>query len=254
MKRESLYLSTIDERAHLLAKQYGLGLEIAEFSTAWNLDDQFEETNSIVGPKLKCSDRFVMHGPYSELFPSAVDPKIRAVAAERFRQTIALARRYGIRKLVFHGGYNPKLYFTCWFKEQSEIFWREFVSEIPEDMVICIENVLEETPDMLADMIRRINDPRIRMCLDVGHAHAYSQCSPEEWAQACADIIAHLHIHNNDQSWDTHSPLDCGTIPMKQLLHRLDTLCPQASITLELMEAESSVKWLLENSILEGSL
>lgn len=32
------YLSTIDHNAHILAKQYGMGIEIAEFFTPWFLD------------------------------------------------------------------------------------------------------------------------------------------------------------------------------------------------------------------------
>ena len=254
MKKKNLYLSTIDEHAQDLAKQYRLGLEIAEYGTAWNMDEQFAQTDAVVRPKMTCTDRFTLHGPYSELFPCAVDPKVRAVAADRFRQAIALAENYGIHKIIFHGGFNPWLYFPCWYKEQCEIFWKKFVDDIPDDMVVCVENVLEETPDMLGDVLRAVDSPKLRMCLDVGHAHAYSKNTPMEWLESCKDLIAHFHVHNNDSSWDTHSPLDCGTIPMKQLLAAIDKNCPDASITLELMDAASSVEWLLKNEILEESI
>lgn len=64
-------------------------------------------------------------------------------------------------------------------------------------------------------------------------------------------MIGHIHIHNNDGSRDSHSALNCGTIDMQTVLREIDTTCPQASITLELMDAASSICWLMEQHILE---
>jgi hypothetical protein len=38
MKKENVYLSTIASDAAPLAREYGCGLEIAEFCTAWNME------------------------------------------------------------------------------------------------------------------------------------------------------------------------------------------------------------------------
>ena len=174
---------------------------------------------------------------------------VRAIAAERYRQVIRVAEEYGIRKIVVHGGYNPRIYFPIWYTEQSVLFWKEFVQEIPEDMVFCLENVFEEEPAMLTEIIRQVNDPRIRMCLDVGHVNAYSPISVMEWLEQCADLTEHFHIHNNDTSRDAHEQLMDGTIPMKELLARIAEKCPNATLTLELMDAEPSVRWLLEEQL-----
>ena len=247
---DKLYLSTIDENAHLLAKKHGFGIEIAEFCTPWFLDTDFEKVDPLIREKLTCSDRFVLHAPFSELFPSAIDPKVKAIAAERYRQVIQVAKGYGIKKIVVHGGYNPRIYFPIWYTEQSVLFWKEFVQEIPEDMVFCLENVFEEEPAMLTEIIRQVNDPRIRMCLDVGHVNAYSKISVMEWLESCADLTEHFHIHNNDTSRDAHGQLMDGTIPMKELLAVIDEKCPNATLTLELMDAAPSVQWLLEQEVI----
>ena len=246
---DKFYLSTIDENAHLLAKKHGFGIEIAEFCTPWFLDTDFDEVDPNIREKLSCSDRFVLHAPFSELFPCAIDPKVRAIAAERYRQVIRVAEGYGIRKIVVHGGYNPRIYFPIWYTEQSVLFWKEFVQEIPENMVFCLENVFEEAPAMLTEIVRQVNDPRIRMCLDVGHVNAYSKVPVMEWLESCADIVAHFHIHNNDTSRDAHGQLMDGTIPMKELLAAIEEKCPNATLTLELMNAEPSVRWLLEEQL-----
>ena len=100
---------------------------------------------------------------------------------------------------------------------------------------------------MLAEIIRQVDDPRIRMCLDVGHVNAYSKISAMEWLDQCEDLIAHVHVHNNDTSSDSHSQLWDGTVPMKQWLDNLEEKCPEATVTLELMDAAPSVRWLLED-------
>lgn len=243
---DKFYISTIDENAHVLARQYGLGIEIAEFCTPWFLDTDFEKVDPLIREKLGCSDRFVLHAPFSELFPCAIDPKVRAIAAERYRQVIQVAQGYGIRKIVIHGGYNPRIYFPIWYIEQSVQFWKDFVQEIPDDMVFCLENVFEEEPAMLTEIVRQVDDPRIWMCLDVGHVNTYSKIPVMDWLESCVDIVAHFHIHNNDTSRDSHSQLFDGTISMKELLSVIEEKCPDATITLELMNAEPSVRWLLE--------
>lgn len=242
---EKIYLSTIDENAQVFAQQHGFGLEIAEFCTPWFLDTEFDIIDPVVREKMECSDRFVLHAPFSEIFPCAIDPKVREVAAERYRQVIQVAGQYGIQKIVVHAGYNPRIYFPIWYTEQSVRFWKEFVNEIPQDMVFCLENVFEEEPEMLEQIIREVDDPRIRMCLDVGHVNAYSGISVFEWLEKCADLVAHFHIHNNDTTKDTHSQLTDGTIPMKGLLALIETKCQNATLTLELIDSAPSVTWIL---------
>lgn len=253
MNRDALYLSTIDDTAHTLAKKHGLGIEIAEFCTPWYLDTDFADIDPAVRKKLACSNRFVLHAPFSELFPCAIDPKIRAVAAERYRQVISVAQGYGISKIVVHAGFNPKIYFPVWFTEQSVVFWKDFIREIPEGMVFCLENVLEEEPAMLAEIIRQVDDPKLRMCLDVGHVHAYSPCSVFDWLTDCADLISHFHIHNNDASRDAHSQLFEGTLPMAKLLTVIEETCPTATLTLELIEAAPSVDWLIQGGFIHAT-
>ena len=173
-------------------------------------------------------------------------PVSRELARYRYRQAIALARQYGAEKVVFHGAYVPQLYFRQWFQEQSILFWRELVSEIPEGMTVCLENVLEPLPQMLLSIVQAVNNPRIRLCLDVGHANAYSKIPVSEWLEESADFLSHLHIHNNDGSGDSHSPLQEGSIPIRRLLARAFQRCPEATATLELPQSEPAICWLLE--------
>lgn len=251
MERSRICLSTIDPDAHRLAKRHGLNLEIAEFCTAWNLEEHFPETDALVREKGKGLAAPVLHGPFNELFPCAIDPRAGELARLRYRQGIQAAGLYGASRVVFHGGFVPHVYHDVWFVEQSVNFWREFLPEVPEAMTICLENVLENRPELLLDIVRQVADPRLGLCLDVGHANVYSSLPVMQWLERCAPYLRHFHIHNNMGQADTHQGLAEGTIPMQALLERMEALCPQATWTLELPQAEASISWLLENRILE---
>ena len=245
MDKTRLYISTTASDAHSVATQNGLGIEIAEYCTAWNMDDKFDEVHPKVLEEIDGIRNRVLHAPFNELFPCAIDKKARALASERYRQAIQLAKSYRAAKVVIHGGYNPWIYYPVWYVEQSVLFWREFLQEDP-GVEIVLENVLEEEPGMLLNIVASIDKPNLRLCLDVGHVNAYAKVPVMQWLESWKDYLSHFHIHNNDGSWDTHSPLNSGSIPMGDFLDRATALCPDATFTLELLEAESSVRWLLE--------
>ncbi|MBQ8881229.1 MAG: sugar phosphate isomerase/epimerase [Oscillospiraceae bacterium] len=249
MKKETVYLSTIATDAAQAAREYGFGLEIAEYCTAWNMDEKFTGVDKTVKQKLEGMPACLLHAPYNELFPCAIDKKARALAAERYRQATHLAKGYGATKVIIHGGYNPKIYYPIWYVEQSVLFWKEFL-KADSGVEIVLENVLEETPDMLLDIVKGVDDPRLRLCLDIGHVNAYSSVSVTDWLEAWAPYLSHFHIHNNDGSRDQHNGLADGTISIKELLLQAEKLCPQATYTLELMQDTPSVLWLKENGLL----
>lgn len=243
---DRLYLSTIDPDAGEVARRYGLGVEIASFCTAWNMDEHLAQTRKELEFALAGISRRVLHGPFNELFPCAIDPKARELARQRYGQAIALAQEYGANKVVLHGGFVPLLYYPQWYVEQSVLFWKAFVQEIPDGITVCLENVLEPAPELLLSIVKSVNHPRLRLCLDIGHANAYSQIPVLKWLEESAAFLSHLHMHNNDGTGDTHSPLGEGSIPIPVLLDRAFRLCPEVTATLELPQSEPSICWLLE--------
>ena len=248
MKKENIYLSTIASDAPLFAREYDFGLEIAEYCTAWNIDRRFELTDSRVQESLQGISRSILHAPSNELFPCAIDEKARELAAYRYRQAIDLAKRYGSKKVVIHGGYHPWMYYPIWYVGQSVSFWKDFLKEDP-GIEIVLENVLETQPDLILEILEGVDDPRLRMCFDVGHINAYSYIPIMDWLESCAPWIGHIHVNNNDGREDQHNGLHEGSVPMKDVLRRIDALCPDVTITLEMTEVKPSLDWLKKERI-----
>ena len=253
MKRDRLFLSTVAADAAETARAHGFGIEIAEYCWAVNMDaERFPATDRVVRETLSGIGHCTLHAPFNELFPSAIEPRVLAVTRSRFEEAAALARSYGAERLVLHSGFYPTIYYPAWYEEQTVSFFRAFLADQPQDAVFCLENVLETDPALLPRVVRTVDDTRLRLCLDIGHAHCYSPAPWEAWLEESAGLIAHFHLHNNFGERDEHLPLDRGSLDMEAFLRRADALFPNASYTIENELAAHSAAWLEEKGLIEA--
>ncbi|MBQ2062002.1 MAG: sugar phosphate isomerase/epimerase [Oscillospiraceae bacterium] len=246
-----LHISTIDENAHALAVRYGLGIECAEFCWAQYMDAERETHLKKAREDAAGIQSLWFHAPFAELAPCAIDPRVRALTRERYLQAVELAAELGISRIVVHGGYIPYVYYPEHYVSESDAFWRDFLREVPSPVVIALENVMEPEPSLLAEIARCVDDPRLGLCLDIGHANCEtSRVKPLDWIKPMAPFLKHVHIHDNSGGRDLHLPLGEGNIPMESIIARVTELCPQATFTIENMNAEPSIEWLVEKGFL----
>jgi sugar phosphate isomerase/epimerase len=72
------------------------------------------------------------------------------------------------------------------------------MSDKPENLHIYIENFVDNDPYMMRELCERINDKRVRLCLDTGHVCANSNVEVTDWISILGGFIGHANIHNND--------------------------------------------------------
>lgn len=247
---DRLYLATISDDAASIARDLGPGLELDDFCTAANMDIDFPRWDARTHDFLQCSNRFILHAPFAELTPCAVDPLVHDVTMRRLNQAAELCDRYNIRRMVIHSGFIPNVYFPVWFVRQGSAFFREFLNNRPADFQIMIENVLDPDPQPLFDMVSAIGDDRAGVCLDVGHANVVSKISIDGWLKTLAPKLTHLHVHDNDGGWDTHSIPGDGNLGFPGLFDRILAAAPSATITCECLDAKGCVRRLNEYGLL----
>ena len=250
MLHDRLYLATIAADADETASRFGLGLEIDEFCTAANFDADFDRWDGVARAHLAHSDRFVFHAPFAELCPCAIDPMVRDVTMRRFRQTAALSRAYVIRRIVVHSGFIPHVYYPVWFVEQSARFFRALLDAEPE-VALCVENVLDDDPAPLMDLADAVDDPRLGLCLDVGHANAVSKIPVRQWLKRLAPRLMHLHLHDNDGAADLHQIPGDGSLGFPGLMDEIEAAAPEATLTFECMDGAGCARRLAEYGWLE---
>ena len=244
--KDKLYLSGMDGQAAALARRWGAGYEITAFCYAPMLDTP--ETARQVRRDMEGVDRFWFHAPFAELTPCAIDPLVRQVAEKRLLQAAGQAADLGVTRMVCHGGFIPHVYYPEWYVEQSVLFWRALLDKLPENMTVALENVMEPSPETLVQIASGVDDPRLGLCLDVGHANTFvSRVPPLEWVAPMAPWLRHVHLHNNAGHNDLHDPLGQGTLAMEQVLDTVLTLCPAATFTLENQDCGPSLDWLRQH-------
>lgn len=275
--KEKLFIATFSYGAVAVIKEHGLNIEINHTCISEDLDparrpnllssinadlvasgivdsktpDSGIASSGITGSRAPDSGRrIIVHGPFTEIYPAAIDHRARQFGRERLDEAFQVCQSIGAKAMVVHSGYVPFIYFKEWQAEKSALFWQDYMKDKPEDFSIYVENVLEDEPYMLADMMKKIHDPRIRLCLDVGHAAAAggSMLPIEKWIQVLGPYLSHFHLHNNYGDRDSHGAFDDGAMDFHLIFKTIGDWCTSdATFTIESRDCAGSVRWLLEN-------
>ncbi|MDR1589745.1 MAG: sugar phosphate isomerase/epimerase [Oscillospiraceae bacterium] len=244
-------VSTVAYDARATALEYGLGIELAEFCTAYNMDVDFGKWDRIARDSMEGIDLRVFHAPFNELCPAAIDPLVADVARRRYAQAYRLMAGYGIDRMVVHSGYVPLIYNKEYFAGRSIEFWGEFLRDKPGDFTLLLENVMEDSPDMLRDIVRGVGDKRMRLCLDIGHAGTIVSDLPVDgWIDGVSEFLKHVHVHNNFRLNDDHNPPGEGLIDAAAALRNIAGLGSGITFTLEARRGRESAEWLRDNGFL----
>lgn len=207
---------------------------------------------AVKGPELDCLEprllqksaaklaqanlRPTVHAPFFDLNPGALDPLIRQVTYQRIDQSLRLAECLNAHLMVIHPGVDK------WRYPGLEQTWlglaKEFLPPLVEQASACgcrlaIENIYEESPDILVELAEALDSPWFGHCFDAGHWHLFGKLPMNEWLAAVQNRLFHLHLHDNHGSADEHLPIGEGNIDFTPLHRSLPQLSPRPSITLE---------------------
>jgi len=173
-----------------------------------------------------------IHGPFMDLSPGGVDQRIKSVTRDRLLKTIELARFFNPKRIVFHPGYERWKFdgnVELWL-ESSLQTWKPLVREAEKTgLTVAIENVFEEDPDPIQNLLEEIHSPHFQFCFDTGHHHVFSKTSLAVWMKGLGRFLSEVHLHDNHGEMDEHLPIGEGGFDFKQFFsllseHRLNPL------------------------------
>ena len=177
-----------------------------------------------------------LHGPFMDLAPGAVDDKIREVTARRLLETMELVPLFRPLSVVFHVGYDDRCYqgFRQEWLAGSLATW-EPIARRAEGLgvMVSLENLYEQTPDMIVALLDSLSSRNVGFCLDVGHQNAFSNTPLAEWLKALGSRLKEIHLHDNDGRGDDHQPIGRGSVAFSTLFAYLVETGLRPVITLE---------------------
>ncbi len=196
-----------------------------------------------------------VHGPYHDLNPGALEPLVHRVTRQRFIQTLAAAATLRASLVVFHPGFDPWKYGgqdDLWVKRNLE-FWPPLLEQAAEaGCPMALENIFEEAPITLRELLTRLDSPWLGHCFDVGHWNLFGRVSLAEWISALGPRLFHLHLHDNWGSRDEHLPVGEGGVDFATLFRLTGELAAEPSLTLEARGPEAMLRSLSRVASLLG--
>jgi sugar phosphate isomerase/epimerase len=218
-----------------LIKEYRLNPEILIDFRALDLfsDEYFKKTAKSLH---KLGIRTTIHAPFHELFLGAPDSFVRKAAVKRMDAAFKAAEYFRPKSVVVHLNFEERRFrfvYDEWFSQIVSNLKRYAEKCDKMGAFLSVENVYEETPDAMIEIFSELTDYPAYHCLDVGHLNAFSKTTLEVWLKSLGRHIRQIHLHDNDGTNDTHSPIGTGKIDFGRMRTFISGLDPKPLITLE---------------------
>jgi sugar phosphate isomerase/epimerase len=185
-----------------------------------------------------------IHGVFGDKYdPSSPDPALRQAAVDVYRREGELALRLGGPMVVVHPA--PMLPPTRDVPPEDRALRVAPLLQSMRDLadigrrlgvVYLFENLtpkalIGQDPRQLADLIRQVASDHLRMCFDTGHAQLTGSVAPS--ISACSDVIAYMHVHDNDGREDSHLMPGDGVMNWNSVGHAISDADLRCSAMLE---------------------
>jgi sugar phosphate isomerase/epimerase len=200
-----------------------------------------------------------LHGPFYGLEYACKDPEVNALAAKKIKRVITAAGILGAEHVVVHSTYdplNPDQHYKDEWMQRSVAFWQQIVPFAQKkNCMLVIENIYDETPDTIVEIINQVDSPFFKGCLDVGHANIFGTISLEEWVERFKKDLFHLHLHDNSGKTDEHLALGSGTVDFPAFFNALERVRHVPACTIEVLnedEFNKSIEFLKSHNLLEA--
>lgn len=248
LSADRLSINTFDKTALQRARQLGLGLEVEEYLWMYT-EKEVAYRRKSVAEMMSGFSRFSFHGTAVSRDVVGINNLSDDRLLSIYDESYLYARFHGIDKIVYHSNYLATMQTPGVWVSRRAAFWKEFLRDKPASLHVYIENFIDDTPDLLAQLCDMTDDPRLRICLDVGHASANSSIDLSEWIDQLGKRIGHVHLHNNDGLEDRHWPLGRGVLNIAGILEALLDKADAPTFVLE-CSLEESLRWLCQNKSL----
>jgi len=232
------------------AQDYGLGAEVQALGLPEVLSGDFSALlTRIKTATADLSGPIGMHGPFIDLPHYSADADIRAVCRKRYHQAFDFAEELGACYILFHSQYNPIIRvpkYRQMYHEGSLTFWPEFIERADNiGIPIYIENMFDDDPGPMCDVVHAIGSPALKLCLDIAHAVIFSKLSVEDWIAAYGSNLAHVHVNDCHGDSDDHLGLGMGSLDLAGAFERLRATDQPLRYVLETGDhTEVSIKYL----------
>ncbi|MFA5480080.1 MAG: sugar phosphate isomerase/epimerase [Candidatus Muiribacteriota bacterium] len=237
------------------AQKNNLNIEIADFHHPELLNNSkaFSIHKRFVKKTLKnFKGKISMHGPFYNMDFTSPDILIQNVVKKQFKKVFDFAHSINAENVVIHSTFNPNIGHESYIKlfiENSVLFLSSFAKSTKYKGNILIENIWDETPDYIIEIIDRLeneNIKNVKFITDIGHINIFSKISAAEWIFKVRNHCSYFHFSNNFGKIDEHNDLFNGTVNFESVVKTIMDNIKNPVITLEIKTDFSYIEESIE--------
>ena len=227
-----------------IAKQFDYNLEIVAFARSEILDFGWEELLEEYKTKLRGFEGIIsVHGIITDILVHSTDKKIQEISKNRVYHCLEISKALGAQFVVFHSNFNPIIRFERYYRnwlETHTVFWSEIINKY--DFIVLLENMWEPNPEIFRVLLDEVNSPRIKICLDTGHANIYSEVPIKDWIHYLNSDVPYIHVNDNLGYIDDHFAVGDGNIDWKAFSDSIEEANINPQIVFEGVTLEKTMK------------
>ena len=191
------------------------------------------------------SVKLTVHSPLSDINLASHNQSIRESSIREIKRSMDRAVEWNAETVVVHPGSMPimgrKIEDTI-FQHNLESLTECALYSSECGVSMCVENMpvieglLFQDLNELNDLI---TDVDAYMTLDVGHAHNSGFTSQD---MIKSPRIKHIHLSDNDGTWDHHNALGTGEIDFESLFKGLDDIKYDGVMVIEVKNPQDVIE------------
>lgn len=188
-----------------------------------------------------------IHSPLSDVNIASYNDTMRRSSVSQIKKSIDVASTMKTGIVVVHPGQIPILgkKFVDKIKDYSIESLKECsIYADDNDVMLCVENM----PDIEGLLLKDLNELHSvaeeidsHITLDVGHAHNMNFSVSE---MLNSSRIKHIHLSDNDGSFDTHNAIGSADIDFKSLFNQLKTNNYDGILVVEVKDPQAVIESL----------
>jgi sugar phosphate isomerase/epimerase len=184
-----------------------------------------------------------IHAPFATADPVLFDAIAKNNVRRMTDKTIALVRSFNAEIVVCHPvfeKYRNRKSYSKWIDANVSYFDHIITQTEEQGTTVAVENIYDERPDMIADLMKELKSARFMFCFDIGHYNKYSKVGLSKWFKALGGRLCEVHVHDNSGKHDEHLPPGEGTFPFNNLAAILKKLDRDVVLTVETLRREDA--------------
>jgi sugar phosphate isomerase/epimerase len=195
--------------------------------------------------------RLGIHGPTEGLPLVCLDPRVRALVADRLKQALDCAAALGATQMVVHSPFrffgNPHVAHSPGRGLAGDLQLAHALLDgiLPlarqADCCVVVENCYDRNTGPLMALVRSFDSPWLQASLDTGHAQGMAAVGgppPDQWVRDAGSALAHLHLQDTDGHGDRHWAPGDGDVNWFAVFEALNELAHDPRLILEIDRPE----------------